>query len=117
MSDDTGTSSGGNDRSIEVPLEAEAASIVELFNDAKADYAPELEWFAMRSDPDTGQEYFALEAERYLDSEGIQTLREHERYIKSVAAGGIDEDVVTIEIAVENELPSTDTDRSEASDQ
>lgn len=77
-------------------LDAEAQALETLYNNAKPDHAPELEWFGMTLDHDTGNEQFMLEAERYLDSDGITALREAGWEIQYVEAHSheFDEDVV-----------------------
>ena len=89
-------------------LEAEAHALEAIFNGAKADYSPELEWFAMRSDPETKQQFFALEAESYADADGLDALRDAGRevsYIEAYVPHDGDGAVVSLELAVTGEVP------------
>lgn len=67
-------------------LEAEAQALVETFNDANPDYGPELEWFAMSTDSDTGDQSFVFEASRYIDPDGLSALRESGRHVRYIEA-------------------------------
>jgi hypothetical protein len=95
-------------------LEAEAESIVELFNREKADYSPRLEWFAMQHDHETDTEAFVLEAESYIDRDGLSALRDAGRepvYIEANEQVDADGVVVGIEIPVTGsviEVPDRD---------
>lgn len=85
-------------------LEREAESLVETFNDAAADYSPELEWFAMSFDRDKGQA-FVLEAEKYIDRDGLAALREAGRAIRYIEAYEFEGDVgVQIQLPVRGEV-------------
>jgi hypothetical protein len=79
-------SESGTERSEGVELEAEAESLVEIFNDATPDYAPDLEWFAMSSDPETESEAFVLEAEYYIAPGGLEALRDVGRMVAYIEA-------------------------------
>jgi hypothetical protein len=97
-------------------LDKEAHALVELFNEAKPDHSPELEWFAMRTDHETGQVFFALEADEYIDSDGLEALREHGREVSYIEAfqhhngGGVS---VSIEIPVRGEIPTGTAEETE----
>ena len=67
-------------------LEAEAEALVELFNDAAADHSPKLDWFAMGLNHETMDESFVLEAERYIDSDGLTALRDAGRTVEYIEA-------------------------------
>lgn len=77
-------------------LEAEAEAIVARYNDAKPDYSPELEWFGMTLDHDTEEQQFVMEAEKYIDSDGLDALRDAGWQIQYIEAHNheYDDDVV-----------------------
>lgn len=67
-------------------LEVEAEALVSLFNEAAADYSPDLEWFAMGQNHETMDRSFVLEAERYIDADGLAALREVGRTVNYIEA-------------------------------
>jgi len=77
-------------------LEREAEEITTIFNEAAPDYSPDLEWFGMGLDHDTGNRRFVMEAEKYIDSEGLDALREAGYEIQYIGSHNheLDEDVV-----------------------
>ena len=86
-------------------LEREGEALVEMFNDAAKEYSPELEWFAMSYDREKGQA-FVLEAEKYIDPEGLVALREAGRVVRYIEAYEFQGDVgVQIEVPVMGEVP------------
>jgi hypothetical protein len=102
-----GQSTGDTERVEGEALEAEAHALEDIFNTAKTDYSPQLEWFAMRYDAETDTQYFYLEVEEYLDNDGIEALREFGRDIHYIEANGLgDEQIVGIEITVEGSVPT-----------
>lgn len=87
-------------------IEAEAKAIEAIFNDAAPSYSPELEWFAMSSDHDTGEQQFVFEASKYICSDGIKAIREHGREIRYIEANELDGEVrVAINLPVTGEVP------------
>ena len=70
------------------PIRAEAESIVETYNEAKEDHAPPLSWFGMTSlrDGDEVSEGFVFDVDGYLDRDGWDAVRWHNRAIESVEA-------------------------------
>lgn len=89
-------------------LEREAHALEAIFNEATADYSPALEWFAMRSDPETDQQYFAMNVEKYADGDGLDALRDYGRevsYIEAFVPYDGDDAVVQLELAVTGEVP------------
>lgn len=56
-------------------VEAEAQSLIKLFNTAAPDRSPELEWFAMGLDHETMEQAFVFEAKGYIDPDGLAALR------------------------------------------
>ena len=96
-------------------LSDEAHALVEIFNQAKPDYSPEIEWFAMHSDVNGGQN-FVFEAEEYIDTDGLDALRKSGReidYIEGYAMDGVV--YLNFEIPVQGELP-TGINRNEEGD-
>jgi len=88
-------------------LEAEAHALEDVFNAAKADYSPQLEWFAMRYAPETETQYFFFEVEEYADSDGLDALRDCGREIHYIEANGLgEEQIVGLELAVKGSVPS-----------
>jgi hypothetical protein len=57
-------------------LEQEANKIQSIFNDAARDYSPKLEWSGMSLAQDTNEQQFVMEAERYVDSHGLDAIRD-----------------------------------------
>lgn len=91
-------------------LEAEAEALVELFNEATADYSPELDWFAMSLDHDTMEESFVFEAEGYIDGDGLEALRDSGRtvgYIQGYQKPPEDEVYCQINVPVQGEVPES----------
>lgn len=87
-------------------LDAEARALVTIFNDAKADYSPELEWFGMSHDREAGQERFVLEAEKYIDEDGLAALRDAGREVAYIEGYEYDGEVgVQIAVPVADEVP------------
>lgn len=83
-------------------LEAEAESLVELFNDAADDASPELEWFAMHADYDNHDRHFVLQAPEYIDRAGLAALRDAGRTVGYIE-GYLFEDEVYVQIDIEVE--------------
>jgi len=77
-------------------LEREADEITTIFNEAAPDYSPELEWFGMSLDHDTGDQRFVMEAEKYVDGDGLNALRDAGWQIQHIEAHNheYDDDVV-----------------------
>jgi len=91
-------------------LEREAHALEDLFNDAKPDYSPELEWFAMGLDHDTGEQSYVMECERYIDGDGIAALRDagwEIQYIEAYHSELTDEIGVQIQVPVRGKVPDT----------
>lgn len=87
-------------------LEREADALVDIFNAAAPGHAQELRWFAMDHDHETGTEAFVLEAESYIDSDGLAALREAGREVRYIEGYEADGDVrVTISVPVQGEVP------------
>lgn len=100
------TTSDGTDHSDGGLLEREAEALVEIFNDAAADYSPRLEWFGMGLDHETDTEQFVLEAEEYIDTDGLAALRDHGRIVRYIEAYEFDDKAtVQIEIPVRDDVP------------
>ena len=57
-------------------LDREADTITSVFNEAAPDYSPDLTWFGMGLDHDTGDRRFVMEAEKYVDADGLDAVRE-----------------------------------------
>jgi hypothetical protein len=92
-------------------VESEAQSLVEKFNRAKPSYAPELDWYAMSSDHQTGDSSFVFKAVGYLDGTGLSALRDCGRTIRYIEAHKFDGDVeILISIRVQGEVPSQSED-------
>lgn len=88
--------------------EREAETLVEIFNDAAADYSPDLEWFAMGLNHETMEESFVLEAESYIDADGLAALRDAGRtvgYIEAYQKPPDDEVYCQIQVEVHGEVP------------
>lgn len=84
-------------------LEREADEITTIFNEAAPDYSPELEWFGMGVDHETGDRRFVMEAETYIDSDGLDALRDagwQIQYIEAHNHGYDDEIVISINLPV-----------------
>lgn len=82
-------------------LDQAAEEIVTIYNKAIPDYSPDIEWSGMGHDKETKKQYFVLEAEEYIDTDGIQALREDGKQITYIEAYEHDGVVsVQIEIAV-----------------
>lgn len=102
--------SDDTDRNKGDKLEAEAGAIVARFNDAKPSYSPDLEWFGMSLDHDTGDRCFVFEAADYLHADGLSALRECGRTVRYIEAYEYDSDVsAQIHVRVQGDVP----DRSE----
>lgn len=103
MANESGRSTDG--------IEQEADEITSVFNEAAPDHSPELEWFGMGIDHDTGDRQFVMEAERYVDGDGIAALRGAGWEIQYIEAHNheYDDDVV-VSITLPVTSP-TDTDR------
>jgi hypothetical protein len=87
-------------------LEEEAETLVEIFNEAAPDYSPDLRWFGMDLDHETKEERFVLEAESYIDSDGLVALRECGRIVQYIEAHELDGDVIVqISLPVQDEIP------------
>lgn len=89
-------------------LDAEAHGLEAVYNDAKADFSPALEWFGMSLDHDTKAQQFVMEAEKYIDRDGITALRERGWDIQYISAHNheFDDDVVvSICLPVRGEVP------------
>jgi len=117
-------STGGTDRQESDDLEAEAEALVDLFNSAAADHSPNLDWFAMGLNHETMDESYVLEAERYIDADGLDALREVGRtvnYVEAYQKPPENEVYCQIQVPVQNEIPDRpvqpDTDRSGDGDQ
>lgn len=95
----------------DVPLEVEAEALVELFNDAAPDHAPDLSWWAMNTDHETKTQRFVLDAHDYIDPDGLAALREHGWTIEYIEANQMEGDIiVSISVPVRGEMPDrTDT--------
>lgn len=79
--------------------ELEAEALVNRFNDAKSSYSPELEWFGMSFDHETGDQLFVFEAAEYIDRDGLSALRESGCTVRYIEAYEFEGDVnVQIEI-------------------
>ena len=92
-------------------LEREAHALEQIFNDAAADYSPELEWFAMGLDSETMEQSFVLEAEGYIDGAGLEALRNVGRKIVGIEAyqkPPEDEIYCQISIPVRGSVPDVD---------
>jgi len=101
-------------------LEAEAEALVELFNSAAPDYSPELDWFAMGQNHETMDKSYVLEAERYIDADGLDALREAGRTVKYIEAyqkPPEDEVYCQIQVPVQNEVPDRSVDPGTDRDQ
>ena len=86
-------------------LEAEARSLVSLYNDAAPSHAPALDWFGMHTHRDSGGESFVLEAPDYIDPDGLAALREYGRTIRYIEAYEYQNDIrVQIEVPVKGEV-------------
>jgi len=84
-------------------LDREAEEITSIFNDAAPDYSPDLEWFGMGLDHDTKERQFVMEAEKYVDSDGLAALRDsgyEVQYIEAHNHEYDDEVVVSISVPV-----------------
>jgi len=84
-------------------LEREADEITTIFNEAVPDYSPELEWFGMGVDHETGDHRFVMEAETYIDSDGLNALRDagwQIQYIEAHDHEYDDEVVISINLPV-----------------
>lgn len=89
--------------------EAKAEALVDLYNAAKPDHCPELEWFGMGLNHDTGQELFVLESPRYINREGLEAIREAGRSVRYVEAYEFEGEIaVQIEVRVQGEIPTND---------
>ncbi|WP_117364975.1 hypothetical protein [Natrarchaeobaculum sulfurireducens] len=66
--------------------EAEAEALVELFNEAAADHSPDLEWFAMGLVHESMEKCFVLEAQEYIDPDGLDALRDAGRTVRYIEA-------------------------------
>ncbi|KOX93252.1 hypothetical protein [Halorubrum tropicale] len=86
---------GGRDQSGD-GLEREANAITSAFNEAAADYSPDLTWYGMGVNHDSGQRQFVMEAERYVDPDGLEAVREAGWKIQYIEAHNheFDDDVV-----------------------
>jgi hypothetical protein len=102
--------------------EREVEALVEIFNDAAADHSPDLEWFAMGLNHETMEESFVLEAESYIDADGLDALRDVGRtvgYIEAYQKPPEDEVYCQIQVPVQGEVPEenrplrADTERDE----
>jgi hypothetical protein len=83
-------------------LEAEAQALVDRFNDAKSPFSPELEWFSMSYDHETGGQSFVFEAAEYIDRGGLSAIRECGRTVHYIEAHEYESDVkVQIHIRVQ----------------
>jgi hypothetical protein len=90
-------------------LEDEANALVDAFNDAAESYSPELEWFGMSLDRDTGDQRFVFEANSYVDGDGLAALRERGRVVEYIEAYVYDAETrVQISIPVEGSLEVRD---------
>lgn len=97
-------------------LEAEAGALVKAFNGAAPDYAPELEWFAMGLDHDTGTRRFVFQAPGYIDSDGLQALRDLARTVVYIEAYQYDGEVIAqISVPVHGEIPAVKSTEGERS--
>jgi hypothetical protein len=87
-------------------LEAEAQALVDRFNDAKPSYSPELEWFGMSFDRDTGEQSFVFEAADYIDEDGLAAMRACDRTVQYIEAYDFEGEVnVQIQIRVQGDGP------------
>ena len=97
-------------------LEAEADALVEIFNGAAPDYSPDLDWFGMGLDHETETQQFVLEAEGYIDPDGLAALRDCGRTIDYIEGYEYDGEVqIQIQLPVRGETPdqsSTGTEQS-----
>ena len=77
-------------------LEREADAITSAFNEAAADYSPDLTWHGMGVNHDSGQRQFVMDAERYVDPDGLEAVREAGWKIQYIEAHNheFDDDVV-----------------------
>lgn len=77
-------------------LEREAGQITSIYNEAAPDYSPDLEWFGMTLDHDTEERQFVMEAEKYIDRDGLDALRDAGWQIQYIEAHNheLDDDVV-----------------------
>lgn len=106
MTDDARLESG-----TQHSLEGEANALVDRFNSAAPSHSPDLEWFAMSYGRDADEDEFVLEAQGYIDSDGLAALRECGRTITYIEAYGYDDDcVVTIHVPVRGSLPEPEVD-------
>jgi hypothetical protein len=87
-------------------LEAEADALVEIFNSAAPDYSPDLEWFGMSPDHETETQQFVLEAEGYIDPDGLAALRDCGRTIDYIEGYEYDGEVqIQIQLPARGETP------------
>lgn len=111
MSNRSGDGTNHSDSDL---LEREAEALVEMFNGAAADYSPDIEWFGMSHDIETGEDAFVLEAAEYIDNDGLDALRDHGRIVQYIEAYEVDGDVaIQIEIPVRDTVPGEDRSSSE----
>lgn len=90
-------------------LEREADALAEIFNEASPDYAPELEWFAMSHDRETDKQRFVFEAFDYIDTEGLQALRQHGRTVQYIEAYEYGDNVsAQVHIPVQGSVPTAE---------
>jgi len=97
----------GTDRVDGDELNREAELAVETFNDAAADYSPEIEWFGMSFDSETGDDQFVLQAPKYIDSKGLAALRGagwYVHYVETYTDPQNGEQVVQIQVPVLGEV-------------
>lgn len=92
--------------SIEHKIVAEGHTLADCFNASKESHSPKLEWFAMGTDHETGDQFFVFEATSYIDGDGLAALRECGRTIQSIEAHHFDDEIsVQIEVLVQGDIP------------
>lgn len=91
-------------------LDAEARKLVAIFNEYAPDYAPDLEWFGMTTGGVFGDEqHFVFEATQYIDEEGLDALRVHDREVEYIEAYEFEDEVhIQIQLPVEGCVPGED---------